>query len=252
MKKFMVIGVTLLFAFAFTGCGKSDKKKCEEEGKEWKDGQCVDREDSAEVFIITNKLTSTVKLEAGGLSLELDENDCAKVKRSDFDGLSIFSGFALCDSEDASKPCLPENYEVAINANNTSIELKKVNKPADDANCKVLFKEGSEHTITNLLNHEIVVKSGNRSATLSPALTINVGPPAGNGNGCVKVKEYQFAEMQIIKEAGLIGSDTVICDNQDDNDKCSSDVGHLALKTDSTGYNVVEAVVNEDCAKELK
>ena len=79
MKKFILMSVTV-FIFGLVGCGKSERAKeadkkaeCEEDTtKEWKDGECVDKEEeAAAAYTITNKSDDTVIVAVGKASVNL-------------------------------------------------------------------------------------------------------------------------------------------------------------------------------------
>ena len=228
MKKLIIMSLTI-FAFGLVSCGKSDEDKCKEDStKEWKDGQCVDKEEEGMAyFIITNKLTVAVTLESGSKSLELAQDACGKVAEADFESLKVSaSTTAICDNADATNKC-PEadNYEVAAGPNaGDPNKLNKVDKPDDDSACTELAgEEDPEHTVTNLLGEALKVSVGTLSASLEAAVTAD-SAAAANGSGCVKVKKSQMANLKIEKGSPA----TVVCDNADANNKCAE--GNLLVK----------------------
>ncbi|MDE0118811.1 MAG: hypothetical protein OXM55_02240 [Bdellovibrionales bacterium] len=245
MKKFIIMGLTI-FAFSLVGCGKSDEEKCDEDDtKEWKDGQCVDKEGEMAYFIITNKLTAAVTLESGSKSLELAQNACGKVAEADFESLKVsVATAAVCDNADATNKCpAANNYEVAAgpNAGDPS-KLNKVDKPDDDSACTELAgEEDPEYTVTNLLTTTAVKVSAEGWNDLTLAVSAD-GTVAG---GCVKVKKSQYAKLKIQKIGAGI---TPFCDNSDAATDNQCEENNLEVKLDNNSEKlVVAASANTNC-----
>ena len=125
MKKFILMSVTV-FIFGLVSCGKTDRKTeedkkedCEQDAtKEWKGDECVDKEEEEEVaYTITNKSDDTVMVAIGKASVNLSNDECVKVTKSQFAKLKISlkggmftADKILCDPTGTA--CSADNYNV--------------------------------------------------------------------------------------------------------------------------------------------
>ena len=127
MKKFILMSVTV-FIFGLVSCGKTDRKTeedkkedCEQDAtKEWKGDECVDKEEEEEVaYTITNKSDDTVIVATGKASVNLSNDECVKVTKSEFAKLKVSlegSWWLAADKTLCGDPtgtaCSADNYNV--------------------------------------------------------------------------------------------------------------------------------------------
>ena len=224
MKKFVIATLTVL-AFTLVGCGKSEKKKCEEdENKEWVDGQCIDKADASEVFVITNKVAANITVASGNLSVSLAENACVKVQRAQFGKLKI-STSATTEICGTNKKCPDaDHYDIVAKDNIANSELQKVDKP-DDSNCEELSP--AEYSIIHDSDaSSVTVASGNSSATLEKG-------------ECVTLKKSHFDKLKITWKGAWFGGGTV-CDNTDTSERKCPSPGYFTHFTLISNQSVVD------------
>ena len=226
MNKLIIMSLTI-FAFGLVGCGKTDKEKCEAEGNEYKDGQCVEEEGDEMVhFIFTNKLTAAVTLSSGSNSLELAQDACAKVGEADFENLKVSTAdsagttVAICDSADASNKC-PEadDYEVVVKEGAAG-QLNAVDQPEDHSACTELNPqdndESEEYTMTNMLSSAVrLTAEGYNNFALA-------------SNVCIKLTKSQYEKLKVEKVVGNL----VLCDNSDEATDNQCEEGNVLIKED--------------------
>ncbi|MDE0119731.1 MAG: hypothetical protein OXM55_06975 [Bdellovibrionales bacterium] len=201
MKSIMIVILTFL-ALTLMGCGNNKKRNClKDSSKEWRDGQCVDKETGEpDFFIITNKQTANVKVASGTLSIVLEQHACVRLTKSQFENLKISTSATtnICDSTAGDKCPDAGHYDI----NTSSGELQKVGNSNYTSDCKELTD--TRYSITNNSDaNSVTISSGEKSVTLKKG-------------ECVQLQKSQFKDLKIdwSRIIKLLSGGTV-CDNKD-------------------------------------